>query len=79
MKEPGQALESVDKAVEASKQFQMWDPDEDDAEDDEEALGVAVAENETKAASQRKAQQLQEDNELSGGVAAALAKLRDGH
>jgi len=79
MKEPGQALESVDKAAEASKQFQMWDPDEDDAEDDEEALGVAVAENEAKAASQRKAQQLQEDNELSGGVAAALAKLRDGH
>ncbi|KAG4428337.1 hypothetical protein IFR05_016183 [Cadophora sp. M221] len=60
----------------STEQFHIWNPDDDDDDDDEEAM-IAVAEEEEKrqAAEKRKAQ-ARKDEELSGGLAAALAKLR---
>lgn len=53
--------------------FQNWDPDDDE----EEALAAAAAEEEARLARERREERARRDNELSGGVAAALAKLRD--
>ena len=81
-KEQAQAPKSGEMPAETPKQFQMWNPDDDDddvAEDDADALAAVVAEEEAKVARQRKAEQLKKDNELSGGIAAALSKLRDEH
>jgi DNA excision repair protein ERCC-1 len=63
---------------EKPKQFQMWDPDDDDDDndDDEEALIAVAVEEEERQARQRRQEQSRKDNELSDGVAAALAKLR---
>ena len=57
-----------DKSIE---QFQMWEPDEED----EEALVAAVVEEEARN-KQEKGELIRRDDEVSGGVAAALAKLR---
>ncbi|KAH8592478.1 restriction endonuclease type II-like protein [Bisporella sp. PMI_857] len=67
------------KPSEPPEQFKLWDPndDDDDDDDDEEAMLAAVTEGEAKAARQRKAEQARKDEELSGGIAAALAKLRN--
>ena len=62
------------------KTFDMWDPEnDDDDDDDDEALLAASMEEEARsqAAAKRK-EQARKDEELSGGLAAALAKLRDG-
>ena len=67
-KEPDQ-----DKDAEVAQLFQMWDPDDDD----EEALIAAAAEEEAKEAREKKREAARRDEELSGGVAAALAKLRE--
>lgn len=67
-REPGKATEPVG-------QFRMWDPDDDD--DDEEALIAAAAEEEQRLTKEKRKEQARKDDELSGGVAAALAKLRD--
>lgn len=54
-------------------QGQTWDLDDDD----EEALALAAAEEETRLRRETRLEQARRDDELSGGVAAALAKLRD--
>ncbi|KAF4634902.1 hypothetical protein G7Y89_g3187 [Cudoniella acicularis] len=56
-------------------QFQMWDPDDDE----EEALAAATAEKGKSLAREKRTEMARRDEELSGGVAAALAKLRDNH
>lgn len=56
----------------APKQFEMWDPDDDD----EEAL-IAAAEEEERLAREKRTTQARKDNELSDGVADALARLRE--
>ncbi|KAI9051268.1 hypothetical protein LZ554_005369 [Drepanopeziza brunnea f. sp. 'monogermtubi'] len=56
-----------------SEQFQMWDPDDDD----EDALLAAAIEEEQRAEADKRRERARKDDELSGGVAAALAKLRD--
>jgi DNA excision repair protein ERCC-1 len=58
---------------EVDKAFQMWDPDEDD---DEEALIAAAVEEAENQAKEKRKEQARKDNELSDGIAAALAKLR---
>ncbi|KAG9245896.1 putative mating-type switching protein swi10 [Calycina marina] len=69
--------DKVEKTSELPKQFQMWDPDADD--DEEDAMFAAAVEESTKMARERKEEQSRKDKELSGGVAAALAKLRNNH
>lgn len=56
-----------------SEQFQMWDPDDDD----EDALIAAAIEEEQRVEAGKRRERAHKDNELSGGVAAALAKLRE--
>jgi DNA excision repair protein ERCC-1 len=58
--------------TETVEQFQMWDPNDDD----EEALIAAAAEDEERLAREKR-QAMARKDELSGGVVAALAKLRD--
>lgn len=62
------------------KAFSGWDPDNDDEdEDDDEALLAAALEEEAKRdVAKKKVEQAKKDEELSGGLAAALAKLREG-
>lgn len=50
---------------------------DDEIEDEEAALIAAALEEEERQKKQRRMEQARKDNELSGGVAAALAKLRD--
>lgn len=62
------------------KQFQFLDDDDDDDEDDE-AVMLAAAIEESKRTSQgpsQAASRSEPENDVSGGVAAALAKLREG-
>jgi DNA excision repair protein ERCC-1 len=65
-REPGKPIEPVG-------QFHLWDPDDDD----QEVLIAAAAEEEQRFAMEKRKQMARKDDELSGGVAAALAKLRD--
>lgn len=57
-------------------QFHLWDPDEED-DDEEEAMNALAIEEANRLAKEKKQTQTRKDNELSGGIAAALAKLRD--
>lgn len=59
--------------AQAAKQTSMWEPDNDD----EEALIMAAVEEEERIAREKRKAQAAKDDELSGGVAAALAKLRE--
>ncbi|KAE8453612.1 hypothetical protein EG329_009123 [Mollisiaceae sp. DMI_Dod_QoI] len=61
------------KEVQATEQFQTWDPDDDD----EEALIAAAMEEEARIEKEKRQEMARKDDELSGGVAAALAKLRE--
>ncbi|PSS17058.1 hypothetical protein M430DRAFT_28767 [Amorphotheca resinae ATCC 22711] len=61
-----------EQSAAAPKQFEMWDPDDDD----EEAL-IAAAEEEERLAREKRTTQARKDNELSDGVADALARLRE--
>lgn len=54
------------------KPFQMWEP----GEDDEEAMVAAAEEEEQRQLNEKKKAQSRKDDELSEGIAAALAKLR---
>jgi DNA excision repair protein ERCC-1 len=54
-------------------QFYLWDPDDDD----EEALIAATAEEEERLAREKRKETARKDDELSGGVAGALRKLRE--
>ncbi|RDW71822.1 hypothetical protein BP5796_07856 [Coleophoma crateriformis] len=65
-----------EKDLEKSAPFQIWDPDDGD-DDEEEALLAAVAEEDERLAKERKSAIARQDEELSGGVAAALARLRE--
>jgi DNA excision repair protein ERCC-1 len=69
-----QTLEQ-EKSAEPVGQFHMWDPDDDD----EEALIAAAAEEEERLAREKRREMSRKEDELSGGIAAALAKLRDTH
>ena len=60
------------KSTEEIEQFHIWDPDDED----DEALIEAAAEEALSAAREKKKEKAKRDEELSGGVAAALAKLR---
>jgi DNA excision repair protein ERCC-1 len=60
------------RSTEAVEQFHMWDPDDED----EEAFIAAAAAEESRAAREKEKEMARRDEELSGGVAAALAKLR---
>jgi len=79
---PGPSSRGVEKSQESqgsrpsgsTGQFHLWDPDDDD-DDDEAMIAVAQEEEKRQAAEKRKAQ-ARKDEELSGGVVAALAKLR---
>jgi DNA excision repair protein ERCC-1 len=62
-----------DQSVEPVEQSQMWNP-EDDAE---ESLLAAAAEEDERLAREKRKEMAMRDGELSGGVAAALAKLRE--
>ncbi|KAG0644954.1 Mating-type switching swi10 [Hyphodiscus hymeniophilus] len=74
-KVPARAAEEERESGEKStEQFHLWDPDDDD----EEALVAAVAEEEAKAAREQRREMARREEELTGGVAAALAKLRKG-
>jgi DNA excision repair protein ERCC-1 len=68
-----QTLEQ-EKSAEPVGQFHMWDP-----EDEEEALIAAAAEEEERLAREKRREMSRKEDELSGGIAAALAKLRDTH
>lgn len=62
------------------KQFQFMD-DSDDSDDEDALMAAAISESKRTAeaeASSRQASQAGKGDELSGGVAAALAKLRQG-
>jgi DNA excision repair protein ERCC-1 len=59
--------------TETADQFDLWDPDDDD----EEALIAATAEEEERLAREKRKEMARKDDELSGGVAAALRKLRE--
>lgn len=61
------------KPADSIEQFQMWDPDDDD---DEDALVAAAIEEEQRLEAETRKERARKDDELSGGVAAALAKLR---
>lgn len=52
--------------------FQMWEPEDDD----EEAMIAAAEEEEQRHRAEQKKAQSKKDDELSDGIAAALAKLR---
>lgn len=64
----------AEKATEPTEQFQLWDPDD---EDDEDAMVAAAIEEEQRQEREKRKEQARKDDELSGGVAAALAKLRE--
>jgi DNA excision repair protein ERCC-1 len=64
---------SKEKPAEVVEQFHMWDPDDDD----EEALIAAAAEEDAREIWEKKRAMAGRDEELSGGVVAALAKLRE--
>lgn len=71
-------IAAAEKAKETNKenptqQFHLWDPDDDD----EEAFIAAAAEEEAREARKKMKEMTRRDEELSGGVAAALAKLRE--
>ena len=75
-KVPARAAEKGrESTAQSTEQFHMWDPDDED----EEALIAAVAEEETRAAQEKKREMARRDEELSVGVAEALAKLREKH
>ena len=61
------------QTTDGTGQTPLWESDIDD----EEALIAAVAEEEQRLAKEKKKAQAAKDNELSGGIAAALAKLRE--
>jgi len=64
---------AVSKAAERhTNQFQMFDPD-----DDYEAALIAAAAEEEERLAQRRKRELAKESELSDGVAAALARLRE--
>ncbi|KAH8665865.1 restriction endonuclease type II-like protein [Tricladium varicosporioides] len=67
--------DSARTAKPPENQFQMWDPDDEE----EEALAAAIAESEKSHLQEMQSERARKDEELSGGVAAALAKLRDNH
>lgn len=61
------------KSTETTEQFNVWDPDDDD----EDALIAAAMEEEARIEKEKRQERARKDDELSGGIAAALAKLRD--
>ncbi|KUJ20748.1 uncharacterized protein LY89DRAFT_640555 [Mollisia scopiformis] len=61
------------RGTETNKQFQMWDPDDED----EDALIAAAMEEEARIEKEIGQEKARKDDELSGGVAAALARLRE--
>jgi DNA excision repair protein ERCC-1 len=61
-----------EKEPERIEQFQLWEP----GDDDEEAMIAAAVEEEERLAREKRKELERKDNELSDGVAAALAKLR---
>jgi DNA excision repair protein ERCC-1 len=65
---------SSEKEPERTEQLQTWEPGDDDEE--EEAMIAAAVEEEERLAREKRKEQARKDNELSDGVAAALAKLR---
>jgi len=71
-KEKSRGSRETAKPAETEDQFHLWDPDDND----EEALIAAAAEEERLAREKRK-EMVRKDDELSGGIASALAKLRD--
>ena len=66
-KGPGKEIATLEE------QAQIWDPDDDD----EEALAAAAAEEEARFGREKRLEQAKKDDQLSDGVAAALARLRD--
>jgi DNA excision repair protein ERCC-1 len=66
---------TTEETTEAPKQFRLWDPDDDD--DDEDAMIAAAVEEEQRLAREQRKESSKTDAELSGGIAAALATLRD--
>lgn len=60
------------KGKEVQRDVQMWDP----GDDEEEAMILAAVEEEERLEKERRQAQKRKDDELSDGVAAALAKLR---
>jgi DNA excision repair protein ERCC-1 len=76
---PAKDTPSAEKTNEpASKQFQFMDNTDD--EDDEEAMLAAAIEASKKTAQTEeatRASQTDKDEQLSGGIAAALARLRE--
>jgi DNA excision repair protein ERCC-1 len=68
----GETPKSPGKAPERIEQFQLWEP----SDDDEEAMVTVALEEEERLAREKRKEQERKDNELSDGVAAALAKLR---
>jgi DNA excision repair protein ERCC-1 len=64
--------ENANKEAAKPDPFQLWEP----GDDDEEAMIAAAIEEEERLAREKRKEQARKDNELSDGVAAALAKLR---
>lgn len=62
-----------DQPAGPTKQTPIWEPDNDD----EEALIAMATEEEERSDKEKKTAQAAKDYEMSGGVAAALAKLRE--
>jgi DNA excision repair protein ERCC-1 len=66
------AASGVQQQAPAAKQAEAWEPD-----DDEEAMIAAAQQEEERLAKERRKEMARKDEELSGGVAAALTKLRE--
>lgn len=71
-KSGAQSQQANTPAVSATD-LKSWDQDDDE----ESAMAAAVEEEERRLARAKRLERTREENELSGGIAAALAKLRD--
>jgi DNA excision repair protein ERCC-1 len=72
---PTPQLQQAQKPPSKPSQYNIWDPNDD--EGDEDAMIAAAIEESKKTAALEGASSARPEDELSDGIAAALAKLRD--
>ncbi|KAG9237116.1 putative mating-type switching protein swi10 [Amylocarpus encephaloides] len=69
-------IRSKGEDAQPTKRFRLYDPDDDDEEALAAAAAAAAAEDESRLAGEKRKEQAKRDEELTGGLAAALAQLR---
>lgn len=70
--------QQVEKPQSKPSQYKIWDPNDDDDDEDEDAMvAAAIEESKKTAALEGASSSRPQEDELSEGIAAALAKLRD--